>query len=72
MFLLKSIWLQIAFPNNKPILLNFVYRPPSSNQIWIEKYEQQLISAESTKLDYILLGDYNNNDNNNNYNLFHI
>ena len=58
---LESIWLQITFPNNEPILLNFVYRPPSSNQIWIEKYEQQLISAESTNLDYtcILLGDYN-------------
>ena len=36
-----------------------MYRPPSSNQIWIEKYEQQLTSAESTNLDYILLGDYN-------------
>ena len=23
---LESIWLQINFPNNKPILLNFVYR----------------------------------------------
>ena len=34
---LKSIWLQITFPNNKPILLNFEYRPPSSNRIWIEK-----------------------------------
>ena len=56
---LESIWLQINFPNNKPILLNFVYRPPSSNQIWIEKYEQQFTSAESTNLDYILLGDYN-------------
>ena len=60
---LESIWLQITFPNNKPILLNFVYRPPSSNQIWIEKYEQQLISAESTNLDYSLLGDYNSSFN---------
>lgn len=44
---------------NKPFLINFVYRPPSSNRSWIDDYESQLHSAVRENKEMYLLGDRN-------------
>ena len=58
---LECIWLEIKFPHNKPLLLNFTYRPPNSGQNWIDVYENQFIQAENSNMEFILLGDFNIN-----------
>ena len=58
---LEYIWLEIKFPRNKPLLLNFRYRPPNSGQNWIDVYENQLIKAENNNINFILLCDFNIN-----------
>lgn len=40
-------------------LVNFVYRPPNSNQTWIDLYEEQLDIVDCLNVDYYLLGDFN-------------
>ena len=58
---LECICLEIKFPHNKPLLLNFTYRPTNSGQNWIDVYENQLIQAENSNMEFILLGDFNIN-----------
>ena len=57
----ESIWLELFNSNNNSILVNFLYRPPNSNQSWIDLYESQLDRADSTNLDLYILGDFNIN-----------
>ena len=56
---IESIWVQINQSRKKRFLLNFVYRPPSSNQAWIELYEAQIELADKLNIDFYLLGDFN-------------
>ena len=58
---IESMWLQISLPNNKPFLLNYVYRPPNSKQEWIDLYEKQIDLADQTNFHMFLLGDLNIN-----------
>ena len=44
-------------------MINFAYRPPNSNQDWIDKYENQLVTAEFNDTNFLLFGDYNKNFN---------
>ena len=41
------------------MLLNCAYRPPNSPQSWIDEFEKQLLTAESTNMDLISIGDFN-------------
>ena len=59
----ENIWIEIKFPHNKPLLINFAYRPPNSNQDWIDKYENQLLTVEFNDTNFLLFGDYNINFN---------
>ena len=43
---IESIWLQLFCKNCKSFLVNFVYRPPNSNQAWIDLYDAQLDIAD--------------------------
>ena len=56
---IESIWLKLNLNFRKPVLLNYVYRPPNSPQSWIDDYEKQLTLAESSNYDWYALGDYN-------------
>lgn len=58
---IESVWIEIKFDKRKPFLLNFVYRPPDSQQVWIDNYKLQLAEADMTSLDYYVLGDFNIN-----------
>jgi hypothetical protein len=58
---IESIWIQIFCKNRKSFLINFVYRPPNSNQAWIDLYEAQLEIADCSNHVYYLLGDFNIN-----------
>ena len=57
----ENIWIEIKFPHNKPLMINFAYRPPNSNQDLIDKYENQLLTAEFNDTNFLLFGDYNIN-----------
>ena len=59
----ENIWIEIKFPHNKPLLINFAYRPPNSNQDWIDKYENLSLTAEFNDTNFLLFGDYNINFN---------
>lgn len=63
----ESIWLEIRLPNTKPFLLCSLYRAPWEKVDWVDKFEYQVETAISLKLDEMyILGDLNisfNNDN---------
>lgn len=56
---LESVWIEVCLINSKPFLLNFVYRPPSSTQNWIDQYELQFIQAAKINSEILLFGDFN-------------
>ena len=58
---IEAIWIEVIYPNCKPFLINFVYRPPNAQQTWIEFYENQLDKVDVTNLEYHILGDININ-----------
>ena len=58
---MESVWIEICYPNSKPFLVNYVYRPPNAVQSWIDKYEQQLDLAELKKTELYIMGDINVN-----------
>jgi len=58
---IESIWLQINCIHSKPYLINFIYRPPSSPQSWIDAFEKQLNCVELEDIEWCLVGDFNLN-----------
>ena len=56
---IESIWIQITLRNKQNFLLNFTYRPPCSNQAWIDLYDSQVEYADQLNIEFHLLGDYN-------------
>lgn len=46
-------------PNAKPFLICSVYRPPSACSDWINSFEEELTIAQTTGLEFILMGDFN-------------
>ena len=56
---IETIWLQLNFPYTKPILINFVYRPPNSISGWIDIYEKQMLMADCSNLQWCAMGDFN-------------
>lgn len=56
---IESICLQVNHSKKDRFLICFVYRPPSSNQTWIDMYESQMKLIDKTNLHFYMLGDYN-------------
>ena len=55
----EVLWLEIKFENQKPFLLAYVYRRPSSNNAWMSAFEQNLEKIYAEDRETILLGDVN-------------
>lgn len=58
---IESFWLQIFISTSNSFLISFVYRPPNSTQSWIDSFDEQIEMADSSFLDYYILGDLNIN-----------
>ncbi|CAC5413151.1 rnhA [Mytilus coruscus] len=56
---IESIWVEIIFVHQKPILLGNIYRPPNSNAEWITKFESMLTNVDIEDKEIIILGDFN-------------
>ena len=39
---IEALWLEVKYENQKPFLLAYVYRPPSSNNAWMPESEESL------------------------------
>ena len=46
-------------PNAKPFLICSAYRPPKVYSDWIDLFEEELSLAQTTGLEFILMGDFN-------------
>ena len=55
----ECIWIQICFPNCKPFLIGFIYRPPNALQSWIDLFQSLCDTVDDLKLETYLLGDIN-------------
>ncbi|MEW8544984.1 MAG: reverse transcriptase family protein [Candidatus Thiodiazotropha sp.] len=56
---IETIWAEVALPNSRPFLVCTVYRPPSAHSDWIDLFEEEVSIAQTTGLEYILMGDFN-------------
>ena len=59
---MESVWLEIHQSSKcKPLLIGFIYRPPSSLVSWYYIFEHQLDIASKIKSHLIVLGDFDVN-----------
>ena len=56
---IETLWTAITLPNFKPFFICTVYRPPSACSDWINLFEEELSIAQTTGLEFILIGDFN-------------
>ena len=55
----ESIWLEVKQPNSKPVLLSYVYRPPSSKVQWLHDFSSSLDNASTYENECLIIGDFN-------------
>ena len=55
---IETLWTEITLPNSKPFLICSVYRPPSACSDCINLFEEELSIAQTTGLEFILIGDF--------------
>ncbi|VDI04166.1 Hypothetical predicted protein [Mytilus galloprovincialis] len=58
---IESMWIEIIFVHQKPILIGNIYRPPKSNAEWVTKFELMLTNVDIEDKEMIILGDFNIN-----------
>ncbi|MEW8547323.1 MAG: endonuclease/exonuclease/phosphatase family protein, partial [Candidatus Thiodiazotropha sp.] len=58
---LETIWVEVKNNKQKPFLIGYCYRPPSSTVDWIYKIENTIERTVSDQKEVILLGDFNFN-----------
>ena len=56
---IESIWVEVSLTNSKPFLICSVYQPPNACAEWIDLFEEELSLAQTTGLDYLVMGDIN-------------
>ena len=57
----EMIWMEVRNNRQKPFLLCYCYRPPSSTSDWISKVESSIEKANTEQKEIIILGDFNFN-----------
>lgn len=57
----EIIWVEMKFPDSKPVLLGCCYRPPSAKKEYLDQIEEimTLVSQEKEEKDVLLMGDFN-------------
>ena len=56
---IESIWAEVSLPNSRSFLICTVYRPPSTHANWLDLFEEELSIAQTTGLEFLLMGDFN-------------
>lgn len=56
---IETLWAEIELPNAKPVLVCTVYRPPNVSHEWIDLFEVELSIAQTSGLEFIIMGDFN-------------
>ena len=56
---IETLWAEISLPNSKPFLICSAYRPPNACSTWVKSFEEELSIAQTTGLEFILMGDFN-------------
>lgn len=62
---IESIWVEVKCPKQKPFILGYIYRPPSSLSSWNDEIENCLEKFYTENKEVILFGDFNYNFTNN-------
>ncbi|XP_060580125.1 uncharacterized protein LOC132736928 [Ruditapes philippinarum] len=58
---IEAIWLEMKLEKQKPFIVGYIYRPPSSLNSWIEEIEKVLETLYVENKEIILFGDFNYN-----------
>ena len=58
---ISKLYGQISLLNAKPFFICSVYRTPSASSEWIVAFEEELSDAQTTGLEFIIMGDFNIN-----------
>ena len=66
---IEALWVEIKHEAQKAFLLGYTYRPPSSQQKWMNDFESVLEQVYTETKEVILLGDLNFNLLENNSNI---
>ena len=56
---IETLWTEVSLLNAKPFLICSVYSPPTASSDWIDAFEEELSIAQTTGLEFILMGDFN-------------
>ena len=56
---IESLWAEVTLPNSKSFLICTVYRPPDACSEWIDLFEKEVSVAQTTGLEFLLMGDFN-------------
>lgn len=59
--LIETICIEISFHISSPILICFLYRPPSNSVRWRDELKNMIINLENEVKEVIILGDFNVN-----------
>jgi exonuclease III len=57
--IIDALWIQVQYPNYSPILVATIYRPPSSDNQWLDTFESMMDTAYAENKEMILTGDFN-------------
>ena len=56
---IKTLWTEVSLQSAKPFFICSVYRLPSASSNWIDAFKEELSIAQTTGLEFILMGDFN-------------
>ena len=56
---IESICIEIKYNTTKPLILNFVYRPPDAKLSWISLFESIIETMDCSNADMLHIGDFN-------------
>ena len=57
---IESLWLEVK-TDTQSLLVSFIYRNPSANHDWFDKFVEMMDNATTSNKDILLLGDFNIN-----------
>lgn len=58
---IEAIWLEMKLDKQKPLLIGYIYRPPSSLASWNDKIEETLEKIFIENKEMVIFGDFNYN-----------
>ena len=56
---IESVWFEVIYKFQKPVVFGYVYRPPNSSIEWLSALESMIVKTEMEDKELVLLGDFN-------------